>query len=87
LDFKKSDTLKRKSGNQIDSQKHKKIYLSGFDEYENLESGLSNEKRKNDPYISIAKTHFGIEYFLQQFDKSILSNYLFPSNVNEKIFE
>ena len=86
LDFKKSDTLNNESTNQLDSQIHKKIYLSGFEEYEDLESSLKSDKRKNDPYISIAKTHFGIEYFLQQFDKSILCNYLFPSNVNEKIF-
>ena len=86
LDFIKSDTSKSKVLTPSESLEFKKIYISGFDEYEDLENSLKNEKRKNDPYIGIAKTHFGIEYFLQQFDKSILSNYLFPSNVNEKIF-
>ena len=67
LDFIKSDTSKSKVLTPSESLEFKKIYISGFDEYEDLENSLKNEKRKNDPYIGIAKTHFGIEYFLQQF--------------------
>lgn len=64
----------------------KKVFLNGFDLKDNIENTPSISKDKNAPFISLAKTHFGINYFLQQTDVSILNNYLFPTNVSEKVF-
>ncbi len=77
--------------NQVDTTQDKepiqqKIFLSGFELRDNIESASAISKTSNAPFISVAKTHFGINYFLQQADVSILNNYLFPTNVSEKIF-
>jgi hypothetical protein len=63
-----------------------KVFLSGFENKDNIETNKTASKNKNAAFISLAKTHFGINYFLQQADVSILNNYLFPTNVSEKVF-
>lgn len=70
----------------VDSISKKRLFISGFKEKDDIIKTDAQSNLKHDPYITIAKTHFGIEYFLQQFDKSILNNYLFPAGVNEKIY-
>lgn len=64
----------------------KKIYLSGYDVYDELPDRTKRNISKSTPFLTIAKTQFGIDYLLQQFDNSILNNYLFPTNISEKVF-
>ncbi len=79
------DTLIRQDTGKV-SRSANKIYLSGYDDKDDLEKTRQSVSNKNEPFISIAKTNFGLNYFLQQFDNSILNSYLFPSGVNEVIF-
>ncbi|MEZ4805047.1 MAG: hypothetical protein R2852_06070 [Bacteroidia bacterium] len=81
----KPDTSSLSDTIQIDTVP-KRVFISGFSESETLEIKGQDSKQNNDPYITVAKTQFGIDYFLQLFDKSILNDYLFPAGVNEKIF-
>ena len=83
--IKPGDSLREKS-QTADSSVRKRIFISGYEEKDQLDGPGQATSQKTDPYITIAKTHFGIEYFLQQFDKSILNSYLFPAGVNEKIY-
>jgi hypothetical protein len=63
-----------------------KVYLSGYDEKDDLEKPSQVNKQKNEPFFSIAKTNFGVNYFLQQADNSILNSYLFPAGVSEVVY-
>lgn len=64
----------------------KRVFISGFEEKETTEPGTDHNELKTDPMFSLTRPSFGIDYFLQIFDKSILSNPLFPAGVNEKIY-
>lgn len=74
----------------VDSTKtvktQEKIFLSGFETKDNIEIDQGKSSNKNTPFITLAKNHFGINYFLQVMDPSILNSYLFPTNVSEKVF-
>ena len=63
-----------------------RLFICGFP---NKESSLLNNKSKpvvSEPLFGQAKPQFGVDYFLQQLDKSIIGSPLFPSNVTEKVF-
>ncbi len=83
----KNDSSSNLQNDSVSAEKsNKKVFLSGFDTRDNIETNKIKSKDKHAPFISLAKTHFGINYFLQQADVSILNNYLFPTNVSEKVF-
>lgn len=64
----------------------KKVFISGYNNKEDLDLKVQGDKEKTIPFVQMSRSHFGVNYFLQQFDPSILNNYLFPANVNERIF-
>mgnify|MGYP000008679485 FL=1 len=63
-----------------------KIYLSGYDEKDDIAKSPSNASVNNQPFISLAKANFGLNYFLQQVDNTILNSYLFPAGISEMIY-
>jgi Tol biopolymer transport system component len=69
-----------------DTMPKKRIFLSGFELKDELPDPSKSIISKGTPFITIAKKQFGIDYLLQQLDNSILNNYLFPTNLNEKVF-
>lgn len=82
----KSDTLSLNKSMEVDSSEHKRVFLSGFEEKDELPKPGKSDVNKGTPFISIARKQFGIDYLLQQMDNSILNNYLIPTNLNEKVF-
>lgn len=76
------DTVK--SGTGI--QKKKKVFISGFSEYDNIEISKKTTEKSITFIRQKAVLNFGVNYFLQQFDNSFLNNSLFPSGVNEEVF-
>ena len=71
-----------------DSNQHiaELVYISGFP---NKENDILKRPQKTDiaqPFFSKAKPQFGVDYFLQQLDKSIIGSPLFPSGITEKVF-
>jgi WD40 repeat protein len=64
----------------------KRVFISGFEEKETGKEENSIQNKRSEAMVTDAKEMFGIDFFLQQFDKSILNSYLFPAGINEKIF-
>lgn len=63
-----------------------KVYISGFDERDDMQARGPLNQAKNPPLMSVARINFGLNYFLQQFDNSILNSYLFPAGVSELVY-
>ncbi len=85
--YKKKDSIAITNQDSIIKRSEaKKIFLSGFEFKDDIKTEAVKTNISNAPLFSIAKTHFGINYFLQQLDISILNSYLFPTNVNERVF-
>jgi WD40 repeat protein len=82
----KPDSLSGKGSSKNPGKPAGRVYLSGFDEKDDLERASQASDNKNEPFMSIARTNFGLNYFLQQFDNSILNSYLFPTGISEIIF-
>lgn len=80
-----NDSIRNENSGK-DSTSRKRVFISGYSERDEIVKTDHNSHQRRDPYITLARNHFGITYFLQQFDKSILNSYLFPSGVNEKIY-
>ncbi len=64
-----------------------KIFISGFTEKDDIDNEIknTNTEQKN-LFTSKYQLNFGVNYFLQQFDNSILSTYLYPANVSEVVY-
>ncbi|MCC6818903.1 MAG: PD40 domain-containing protein, partial [Bacteroidia bacterium] len=69
-----------------DSVGVKKVFLTGFDTKDELPNMDKEGSNKSQALLTLAKTQFGIDYMVQQLDVSILGNYLFPTNIPEKVF-
>lgn len=82
----RKDSFKSGIHTPTDSIKVKKAFLNGFDEVDDIGIQKQESEDRNTPMITLAKKHFGVNFFLQQLDPSILGNYLFPSNINERVF-
>lgn len=70
-----------------DTTKKEKIFITGYEYYDDISLDKSNSEEKK--ILAVSKPlelNFGINYLLQQFDNSILNNYLFPANVSEQVF-
>jgi len=63
-----------------------KVFISGFDFKDEINASSMSSSKANATFSSKFKTQMNINFLLQQSDNSILNNYLFPSNVDEKIF-
>lgn len=75
-----------KTADTANAARAKRIFISGYTEKDKTDAAETGGKDKKDPYYSSARPHFGIDYFIQQFDNSILNSPLFPAGVNEKVF-
>ncbi|MES2617427.1 MAG: hypothetical protein V4613_06090 [Bacteroidota bacterium] len=84
---KKGDSLLLKN-TQKDSTKTetKKVFISGFTEKEDIRKDVKISEKAKGFLLQPTQLNFGVNYFLQQFDNSILNNYLYPANVNEMVF-
>lgn len=87
------DTLRRRIMNdtvavdsRLDNLPKKKVFLSGYDSKDEIQGPAKSEADKQKAMLTIAKTQFGVDYLVQKLDMSILGNYLFPTNVPEKVF-
>ncbi|MEX0595838.1 MAG: hypothetical protein WD512_04990, partial [Candidatus Paceibacterota bacterium] len=63
-----------------------KIFISGFTERDDKKVNTFDKDKSGSVYKMYFKNRLGVSFFLQQFDNSILNNYLFPSNVQENVF-
>jgi WD40 repeat protein len=86
------DSIKRYPLNQTEKdtgkvqKETKKIFIHGFEEKDDIEVQNTANNTQVMPLYTISRPHFGVNFVMQQLDVSILNNYLFPSNVNERIF-
>jgi Tol biopolymer transport system component len=81
-----NDSIKKTPTDTIIIPVKKPIFLSGHTEKDET-IGL-NDKNKTPKTLMESKfsNHLGVNFFIQQFDNSILNNYLFPSNLQENVF-
>ncbi|MDP2176671.1 MAG: hypothetical protein Q8K70_12245 [Bacteroidota bacterium] len=70
----------------LDTIHVKKVFISGFTEKDEKNVYLNNKNSAESIYKTYFKNRLGVNFFLQQFDNSILNNYLFPANVYENVF-
>ncbi len=80
------DSIRKKIQNDTVTAAPKKIFISGFSEKDEIQNSTSINEKISSISIQQTKLNFGVNYFLQQIDNSFLNNYLFPSNVSERVF-
>lgn len=95
VQIKKADTIAYKDPTTILTKKpekdtvvvvHKKIFISGYPEKDDLKSDQSPAEKLSSISIQETKLNFGVNYSVTLFDNSFLNNYLFQANVNENVF-
>lgn len=80
------DSLISDSTKTITKPIKKTIFLSGHTDKDELNEFANKNKQNNKLLETKYSNHLGVNFFIQQFDNSILNNYLFPSNIQENVF-
>jgi len=81
------DSISNIKSAPIDTVKKVKIFISGFSERDELANEMSTIAAiQKNLFTSQYRLNFGMNYFLQQFDNSILNSYLYPANVSEVVY-